>query len=159
MEYQNEGWLIANLTDGAHHTDVWNSSGWSSAGSTSANTTQWAQVDLGGPSLISQATLYPREDAPNTGLGFPAAFTIQISPDGTNRTMVASQSSYPRPGAGGQVFGFGTATARYERVTGTQLTADPFGTYCMQLAGISVTWAATGPEHSGAARSSTDIGA
>jgi hypothetical protein len=135
----NEGWLTANLTDGAHHTDLWSSSGWSSAGTSSPNTTQWAQVDLGGPSLISQVTLYPRDDAPNTGLGFPTAFTIQISPDGTTWTTIASQSSYPRPGAGGQSFGFTASTARYVRVTGTQLTADPFGTYYMQLAGISVT--------------------
>jgi hypothetical protein len=138
VEYPNEGWLTANLTNGARHTDLWNSSGWSSAASTSANTTQWAQVDLGGPSLISQVTLYPRDDAPNTGLGFPSAFTIQISTDGTTWTTVASQSSYPRPGAGGKVFGFGAARAQYVRVTGTQLTADPFGTYYMQLAGMSV---------------------
>jgi hypothetical protein len=139
VEYAHEGWLTANLTNGAHHTDLWNSSGWSSAGSTSPNTTQWAQVDLGGPSLISKVTLYPRDDAPNTGLGFPSAFTIQVSADGTNWTTVSSQSSYPRPGAGGQVFGFGTTTARYVKVTGTQqLAPDPFGTYYMQLAGISV---------------------
>jgi hypothetical protein len=35
------------------------------------------------------------------------------------------------------VFGFTTTTARYVKVTGTQLTADPFGTYYMQLAGVS----------------------
>jgi hypothetical protein len=139
VESTADGWLTANLTNGTHHTDLWNSSGWSSAGSTSPNTTQWAQVDLGGPSLISQVTLYPRDDTPNTGLGFPTAFTIQVSPDGTNWTTITSQSSYPRPGAGGQVFGFATTTARYVKVTGTQLTADPFGTYYMQLAGISVT--------------------
>lgn len=139
VEYANEGWLTANLTDGAHHTDLWNSSGWSSAGSASPATSQWAQVDLGGPSLISRVTLYPRDDAPNTGLGFPSAFVIQISADGTAWSTVASQSSYPRPGAGGLAFGFAAATARYVRVTGTQLTADPFGTYYMQLAGISVT--------------------
>ena len=138
VEYTNEGWLTANLTDGAHHTDLWNSSGWSSTGSSSPNTTQWARVDLGGPSRISQVTLYPRDDAPNTGLGFPSAFTVQISADGTAWTTVASQSSYPRPGAGGITFGFAAATARYVKVTGTVLTADPFGTYYMQLAGIGV---------------------
>ncbi|NUR28145.1 MAG: DUF4091 domain-containing protein [Catenulispora sp.] len=138
VEYPNEGWLTANLTDGAHHTDLWNSSGWSSAGSSTPNTTQWARVDLGGPSRISQITLYPRDDAPNTGMGFPSAFTVQISADGTTWTTVASQSSYPRPGAGGIVFGFAAATARYVKVTGTTLTADQFGTYYMQLAGIGV---------------------
>ncbi|MFL6113554.1 MAG: discoidin domain-containing protein, partial [Catenulispora sp.] len=138
VEYTREGWLIADLTDGAHHTDLWNSSGWSSSGSGAANTTQWAQVDLAGPSRISQVTLYPRDDGGNTGLGFPSAFTIQISADGANWTTVASRTSYPRPGAGGIVFGFSAATARYVRVTGTTLTADQFGTYYMQLAGIGV---------------------
>jgi hypothetical protein len=138
VEYPDEGWLKADLTDGAHHTDLWNSSGWSSAGSTSPNTTQWAQVDLGGPSLISQVTLYPRDDAPNTGMGFPSAFTVQVSSDATNWTTVASQGSYPRPAAGGIPFGFGPLTARYVRVTGTVLTADQFGTYYLQLAGIGV---------------------
>ncbi|GAA2007587.1 hypothetical protein GCM10009838_87400 [Catenulispora subtropica] len=138
VEYTNEGWLTANLTNGAHHTDVWNSSGWSSAGSSTANTTQWARVDLGGPSRISRITLYPRDDAPNTGMGFPSAFTVQISADGTNWTTVASQSSYPRPGAGGIAFDFAATTARYAKVTGTTLTPDQFGTYYMQLAGIGV---------------------
>ncbi|GAA2029070.1 hypothetical protein GCM10009839_30540 [Catenulispora yoronensis] len=138
VEYPNEGWLTANLTNGAHHTDLWSSSGWSSAGSSTAGSTQWARVDLGGPSRISQVTLYPRDDAPNTGLGFPSAFTIQVSADGTNWTTVVSQSSYPRPGAGGIAFGFGATTARYVKVTGTVLTADQFGTYYMQLAGIGV---------------------
>ncbi|MEV4559250.1 discoidin domain-containing protein [Kitasatospora sp. NPDC049285] len=138
VEYPNEGWLTANLTNGAHHTDLWNSSGWSSAGSGSPNTTQWAQVNLGGPSRISQVTLYPRDDAPNTGLGFPSAFTIQTSPDGTNWTTVVSRSSYPRPGAGGLTFAFAATTARYVKVTGTTLTADQFGVYYMQLAGIGV---------------------
>jgi hypothetical protein len=117
---------------------VGNSSGWSSAGSGTPDTTQWARVDLGGPSRISRITLYPRDDAPNTGLGFPSAFTVQISADGANWTTVASQSSYPRPGAGGITFGFAATTARYVKVTGTTLTADQFGTYYLQLAGLGV---------------------
>ncbi|GGQ06332.1 MULTISPECIES: discoidin domain-containing protein [Streptomyces] len=138
VEYPTEGWLTANLTNGTHHTALWNSSGWSSAGAGSPNTTQWARVDLGGPSRISQVTLYPRDDIPNTGLGFPSAFTVQLSADGTDWTTVVSKSSYPRPGAGGLSFAFTATTARYVKVTGTTLTADQFGVYYMQLAGIGV---------------------
>ncbi|MFK0233895.1 discoidin domain-containing protein [Streptomyces vinaceus] len=138
VEYPSEGWLTANLTSGTHHTDLWNSAGWSSAGATSPNTTQWARVDLGGPSRISQVTLYPRDDIPNTGRGFPSAFTVQLSTDGANWTTVVSRSSYPRPGAGGLSFPFAATTARYVKVTGTTLTADQFGVYYMQLAGIGV---------------------
>ena len=128
-----------DLTKGAHHSDLWNSMGWSSTASGSAQQSQWAQVDLGGPSRISQVTLYPRDDGANTGLGFPSAFTIQTSPDGSTWTTATTQANHPRPGAGGQSFGFAATTARYVRVTGTALTADQFGVYYMQLAGMSIT--------------------
>jgi hypothetical protein len=137
VEYTREGWLRANLTNGVHHSDLWNSMGWSSTGSATANTRQWVQVDLGGPSRISQVTLYPRDDGANTGAGFPSAFTIQTSADGTNWSTLVSQNAYPRPQAGGQAFTFPVTTARYVRVIGTTLTPDPSGTYYMQLAGMS----------------------
>ncbi|MEY9864491.1 hypothetical protein ABH935_010150 [Catenulispora sp. GAS73] len=138
VEDTSSGWLLADLTNGVHHSDLGNSMGWSSAGSASAQQSQWAQVDLGGPSLISQVTLFPRDDGANTGQGFPSAFVIQTSSDGTNWTSVSTQSNYPRPGAGGQSFGFAPTTARYVRVTGTTLTADVFGMYHMQFAGIAI---------------------
>ena len=134
------GWLTANLTNGTHHTDQGASSGWTSADSNSPNTTQWAQVDLGGASLISHVTLWPRDDEPDTGMGFPSAFTIQVSPDGTNWTTVVTRRWYPQPSAGGgQTFGFASTQARYVRVTANRLSAIQPGTYAMQLAGMSVT--------------------
>jgi hypothetical protein len=138
VEYTAEGWLRADLTNGIHHSDLWNSMGWSSTGSSSASTSQWVQVDLGGPSSVSQVTLYPRDDGSQVGSGFPSAFTIQTSPDGNNWTTQVTESAYPRPGAGGQVFSFPTTTARHVRVTGTTLTPDQFGTYYMQFAGLTV---------------------
>jgi hypothetical protein len=83
-------------------------------------------------------TLYPRDDGVNTGAGFPSAFTIQTSTDGTTWNTVVTQNAYPPPPAGGQVFTFPVTTARYVRVTGTMLTQDSSGTYYMQLAGMSV---------------------
>ncbi|MFI6326305.1 discoidin domain-containing protein [Nonomuraea sp. NPDC050556] len=133
VEYLNEGWLRANLTDGARSA-LWHSMGWSSLPGT-ASRTEWASVDLGGPSLVSKVDLYARSDGPSTGNGFPVDFTVQVSADGSAWTTVATRSGYPRPDASAQSFSFAPVTARHVRVVGTLHRSDP---YHMQLAELEV---------------------
>ncbi|MER5425354.1 discoidin domain-containing protein [Streptosporangium roseum] len=136
VEYPEESWINSNATDGIHTSDLGYSMGWSSTGATTQHT-EWARVDLGGPSRISKATLYARSDGANTGQGFPLDFVIEVSADGTNWTTVTTKTNYPRPGAEAQAFTFTPTTARYVRVTGTKLSAAG-ALYMMQLAELEV---------------------
>ncbi|MEV4060681.1 discoidin domain-containing protein [Nonomuraea dietziae] len=133
VEYTDEGWLRTNLTDGARSA-LWYSMGWSSLPGT-AGRTEWAAVDLGGPSLVSRVDLHARSDGPNTGSGFPVDFTVQVSADGSSWTTVATRTGYPRPGASAQAFSFTPVTARHVRVVGTGHRDAP---YHMQLAELEV---------------------
>ncbi|MEV6104244.1 discoidin domain-containing protein [Streptomyces sp. NPDC051940] len=133
VEYQNEGWLRKNLTDGARSA-LWYSMGWSSNPGAAART-EWASVDLGGPTRFTQVDLYARTDGENTGGGFPLDFRVEVSSDGSAWTTVASRTGYPRPDAGPQTFTFAATTARYVRVTGTAMREDPFH---MQLSEVEV---------------------
>ncbi|WP_433236196.1 discoidin domain-containing protein [Streptosporangium sp. CA-135522] len=137
VEYTNEGWLRTGVTDGTRLSSLWYSMGWSSLPGPAART-EWATVDLGGPSRVSKVDLYARSDGANTGLGFPVDFTVQVSPDNSTWTTVATRTGYPRPDATAQSFAFGATTARYVRVVGTNLRADPFGNAMMQLAEVEV---------------------
>jgi hypothetical protein len=132
-----EGWSRAGVTDGAKLSNLYNSMGWSSVEG-AANRTEWVAVDLGGPSQIGRVDLYARTDGPNTGAGFPVDFTIQVSSDGTTWTNVATRTGYPRPDHTAQSFTFPATTARHVRVVGTNLRADPGGTFRMQLGELEV---------------------
>lgn len=136
VEAHSEGWLRANATDGAR-SNLWYSMGFSSALATT-NHTEWLSVDLGGSSLVERVDLYPRNDGANTGAGFPVDFTIAVSNDNVNWTTVASRTGYPRPGVQAQTFTFARTTARYVRVTGTNLRTDPGGYYLLQLSELEV---------------------
>ncbi|YCK37892.1 discoidin domain-containing protein [Actinomadura sp. ATCC 39365] len=133
VEYLDEGWLRADLTDGSRSA-LWYSMGWSSQPGV-AGRTEWAAVDLGGPSRISRVDLYARSDGENTGDGFPVDFTIQVSADGSTWTTVAARTGHPRPDASAQTFPFAPVTARHVRVVGTAQRTAP---YHMQLAELEV---------------------
>ncbi|HYD85565.1 MAG TPA: discoidin domain-containing protein, partial [Opitutus sp.] len=78
----------------------------------------------------------PRNDGANIGFYFPIDFIIQTSPDGTTWTTRVTQTGYPQPGNSVQAFPFATVTARYVRVTATNLR---FHTaYRMQFAELEV---------------------
>ncbi|MFI9388971.1 discoidin domain-containing protein [Kutzneria sp. NPDC052558] len=82
--------------------------------------------------------LYPRSDGASTGLGFPVDFVIEVSDDNTTWVPVTSRQGYARPGADAQEFAIAGRGGHYLRVTGTNLSTDPFGHYHMQLAKIEV---------------------
>ncbi|RSN11601.1 hypothetical protein DMB42_13560 [Nonomuraea sp. WAC 01424] len=133
VEYLDEGWLRADLTDGSRSA-LWYSMGWSSLPG-AAGRTEWAAVDLGGPSRVSRVDLYARSDGENTGGGFPVDFTIQVSADGSSWTTVATRTGYPQPDASAQTFSFAPVTTRHVRVAGTTQRTAP---YHMQLAELEV---------------------
>ena len=114
--------------------------GWTSANSTSSNHTEWVQVDLGSVSSISRVDLYPRNDSPNTGYGFPVDFTIQVSTDNLNWSTVVTKTGYALPAGSVQSFGFNATNARYVKVNGTSLRQNPNdgNLYRMQFAEVEV---------------------
>ncbi|MFC9687663.1 glycoside hydrolase domain-containing protein [Kribbella sp. NPDC056951] len=136
-EFVGEGWLRANLTDGARQSRLWNSMGWTSD-SVPANSPQWVRVDLGGPSRIGKVDLYARSDGSNTGGMFPVDYVVETSTDGVNFTPVATANDVPQPGSSAVTHTFPTTTARYVQVRGTELRPEGEGTYRMQLAELEV---------------------
>ncbi|MGZ0149131.1 discoidin domain-containing protein [Kribbella sp. WER1] len=136
-EYPNEGWLRANLTDGARQSRLWNSMGWTSE-SVPAGSPQSVRVDLGGPSVIGRVDLYGRSDGASTGQGFPIDYAVETSLDGVTWTAAATVSGAAQPGAGQVTHTFAARTARYVQVRGTQLRPDGEGGYRMQLAELEV---------------------
>lgn len=130
------GWAASRVTDDIPAT------AWSSNSHGSANSTEWLQLDMGSSYRVQDLRLVPR-----TGYCFPAAFAITYSADGVSWYPVPGQSytSYVNPASVGttpnpvQLFQFSTpVTARYFKITATQLNADQFGNYYFQLADVLI---------------------
>lgn len=127
-------WERLKIADGRTGSDTY-SNGWSSANSTAVSHTEWVRFDFGRVASINAVDLYPRNDGPNLGYGFPIDFTIDVSTDNVNWTAVVSRTDQPIP-TGVQKFNFGFQNARYVRVQGTRLRPNPndANRYRMQLA-------------------------
>jgi large repetitive protein len=131
----HSGWSPAAAVDG-NTTVVTGAPGWSSLGSTTANTTQWIQLDLGSARTLDQVDLYPRTDV--IGAGFPQAFTVAVSANGSAWTTVSTQTNYPKPTTPAPAaFGFTATSVRYVKVTGTTLRTDGSSTFFMQFAELT----------------------
>ena len=117
-----------------------NKYGWSSNNSLTANHSEWVMVDLGSNYAISQIGLAPRRDGVNAGYGFPIDFTIQFSTDNVNWSTVVDRTGYAKPDGTIRFFNFAPATARYVRIVGTSVRANPNdgNYYRMQFAEILV---------------------
>lgn len=117
--HEGSGWLIAYVNDNSLSTD------WSSGdANTGSNHTEWVQLDLKSAQSFSEVDLYPRSDGANAGYGFPIDFTIAVSNNGSTWTTVVTKTGYSLP-SGVQSFTFASQTARYVRVTGTNLRPNP----------------------------------
>jgi F5/8 type C domain/Pectate lyase superfamily protein len=136
---ENSDWGAAKAVDG-QKSSISGAYGWSSDNSTTSNHTEWVEVDLGSASSISRVDLYPRNDSPNTGYGFPVDFTIQTSPDNSNWTTVVTKTGYALPTGMVQSFTFTASNARYVKVNGTNLRPNPNdgNLYRMQFAEFEV---------------------
>lgn len=135
----DSNWNIAEAVDG-QSTSISGAMGWTSNNTTSTNHTEWITVDLGSTSSISKVDLYPRNDSPNAGYGFPVDFTIQVSTDNTNWTTVVTETGYSLPAGAVQSFTFTSVNARYVKVNGTSLRQNPNdgNLYRMQFAEFEV---------------------
>ncbi len=135
----DSNWNAANSVDG-QRSSVSGSVGWSSNNSTTVNHTEYITVDLGYASSIGKVDIYPRNDSPNTGYGFPVDFTIQISTDNTNWTTVVTRTGYALPAGTLQSFTFNAINARYVKINGTSIRQNPNdgNLYRMQFAELEV---------------------
>ncbi len=113
--------------------------GWSSNSNLSNDHTEFYQLDLGSPMTFNQVYLWPRSDVPNVGQGFPTSYDVAVSYDGINWTVVTSGTA-ASPATAVVVVPFETQTARYVRINGLHLAANPndAGQYRMQFAEVGI---------------------
>lgn len=135
------GWDATYLTDGNIDGGISGRNGWSSVSHASSLAAEWARVDLGGIHNIGKVVLFARSDLVDfSGTGFPTAFRIQGSTEGSTWSTLTTLTNYPNPKAGeGQIFTFVSCTARYVRVITTTLggVGNEVG-YRMQLTEMEV---------------------
>lgn len=134
-------WAKSNVVDGQTGSTT-TSLGWTSDGNLTTNHTEWLQADLGETNFVDRVDLFPRSDVGSVGAYFPIDFTIALSNDGTTWTTVVSRAGYPTPSDTAQTFRFGAQTARYVKITGTNLRQNPdeSNRYRMQFAEIVVAY-------------------
>lgn len=132
------GWGIRFAVDGQRGSTA-SSMGWTTNDKTNVNHTEWITVDLVQQQSINTVVLYPRNDS-DAGFGFPIDFTIQVSNDNKTWSTVVSETNYPFPGVEAQMFSFARQGARYVRVQGTNLRANPNdgSLFRMQLAEMEI---------------------
>lgn len=134
------GWGTAKAVDG--NTDSTSASmGWTSAGNLGSNHSEWIMLDMGSNKTFSWVALYPRNDGANAGYGFPIDFTVESAASSVGPwTSAFSQSGVANPGAAPQAYNFSARSARYLRITGTNLRQNPNDSnqYRMQFAEIMV---------------------
>jgi large repetitive protein len=132
----SSGYTRANLVDGVTSTsDI--AHGWSSAGYTTATQTVFVQADMGTAKTIDRVDLYCRNDPGNVGAGFPVAYTVQVSTDGSHYTTIATETNRPQPTTPAPVsYTFTPQSVRYVKVVATTLRK--FGSsYSMQFAELA----------------------
>ncbi|MBO9604446.1 MAG: discoidin domain-containing protein [Paenibacillaceae bacterium] len=137
--YESTSWGKTKAVD-AKRSSVTGSMGWTSDDNRYVNHAEWVTVDLGAVKDVGRVDLHPRNDGVNTGYGFPVDFTIQTSTDNVNWTTAVTQTGYSQPGGIAQSFLFPSASARYIKVNGTSLRANPndANQYRMQFAEFEV---------------------
>jgi F5/8 type C domain/Ricin-type beta-trefoil lectin domain-like len=131
-------WWAGYANDG-QTTSQTSTTGWSSSANLGADHQEYFQLDFGTATTFTQVALSPRSDAGNLGQGFPSNYSVAVSNDGANWTTVATGSAAAAPTSVVSV-NFSAQTARYVRVTGLNLRANPndYNQYRMQFAEVSV---------------------
>jgi hypothetical protein len=138
-DMQNADWNAAMSIDGKRSA-LPASMGWSSTVSASTFT-EWLTLDLGASKFVGEVNLYPRDDGVNAGYGYPTDFTIATSDDGSTWTTAVTKTAMALPANGAaQAFNFGARSARYVRIQGTSLRANPNdgNAFRMQLAEVEI---------------------
>ena len=132
------GFAIANGIDG-QNLSAPNSMGYSSLESATATQAQSYAVDLGTSKTIDTVAVMPRSDGANAGYGLPVDYSIDTSTDGSNWVTRSSAVDTPLS-ARSITTNFGPTTARYVRLIGTKLRANPNdgGRYRLQFAELAI---------------------
>ncbi len=130
--YEQSNWGKSNAVNGSTGST---SGGWSSNDQTGSNHAEWIQMDLGAVKSVGQAELYPV----NSGYGFPIDLKIWASQDGVNWRAVIQSNNEPIPTAS-RLYTFSPVQARYIKVEGTNLRANPndANQYRMQFAEVEI---------------------
>jgi hypothetical protein len=135
-------WGAAQLVDEVRHS-LPNTLGWSSALTSDATQVAWVQVDLGAMVEINTVRLYPRDDDPYEGHGFPVDFTIEAAteaaPDQWKPVVTRTGYRPTQPAQHVQVFTFAPGHYRHVRVVATRLGRVGGEGYALQFAELEVT--------------------
>ncbi|OCT11767.1 hypothetical protein A8709_28255 [Paenibacillus pectinilyticus] len=126
------GWPGSTLTDGDPLTT------WSSMKYTTSAVSESASINFGGATAFNTVVLYPRNSSGDTWC-FPVDFQIQGSNNGTTWTTLKNITGFTAPGATQRMnFWVGNQSYSYLRVLTTKASADSFGSYYVQMGGLSV---------------------
>jgi hypothetical protein len=132
---ETSGWFKTKVNDGQQGSVASTSMGWGSV-STTSDHLEWCTVNMGAVKSISKVDLYPRNDSPYVGEGFPVNLNIYVSTDNWTWTLVYSATGIPKP-TGVRSCTFTATNAQYVSVQGPSLRALN-GQYSMALAEIEI---------------------
>lgn len=137
--YEFEGWGIGMVNDRRRESIYNLSEGITTQAYTTANNTVALQFQLPSVKPISKVVLYPRNDYPWAGLGFPQDFTIDVwdAPSGTWVTE-ANVVGHPVPGNAGEEYTWTAASSQWVRIRATKLGLVSGYGYYMQLAEVEI---------------------
>jgi hypothetical protein len=144
---ENSDWGLQHLTDGIS-TSLVGAKGYTSQAHATAQSTDAVTVDLGSVTSVGRVVLFPRtavpgEDPSMTGLGFPSAFSIQLSGDGINWNTVDRLTGQSADDGTPRTYTLGAGyTGRYVRIQVSQFgraaTVYEPGIYRLQFAEMQV---------------------
>lgn len=133
---EDSTWGKVRARDG-RRSSIGGPRGWSSSALTKRDHPEWIVLDLGMIKPLTRVDLYPRDDPPSAGYGFPVDFKISLSTDLVEWVEVASREGEPLP-LGVQSFSFTPQAAQFVKIEGTKLRSNPSdqNLYRMQFAEI-----------------------
>lgn len=120
------------------------SAGYTSNGYSSNTNTVYVTVDLGSSQTVGYVKLHPYISSKAVGggnPGFPVDFTIQVSTDGINYSVVKTITNQGNPNSVAPGYSFTPVTARYVRVNVTKLgipQESETSIYRLQLAEVEI---------------------
>jgi F5/8 type C domain len=126
---------VSNAVDGDINTF------YSSYVDSSANTEEWLSLGFNSIQHVTSITITPRQSGNGQQpYGFPTAFSLQYSLNGSAWTPIQSYSNYTNPGYNPIKFTLSSqVNAAYFRIDATTLTTDQYaGNYYLQIAEMSV---------------------
>jgi hypothetical protein len=136
--YEASPWSLSNLLDGNRRTGYCSQIAENDP-SKSVNHTEWVVITLPASKTFSKVVLYPRNDGPYEGDGFPINFQIQVWDGAEWLTRVTVTNAAP-VGSQRMVYTWGFSdTTNMIRIYATNLrTIVPADGYLLQLAQVTV---------------------